>query len=431
MRSGTAFILVVLALLMSGPAGAADPPADDPAGLVRQAIAASPDIASLESSIRAMSAATEAAVKWPDPMFAVEYNNVPWNSWRLGDSPMSGVQFRLQQTFPFPGKNARRQAAARQQTVATRLQLEDRRDHLAGMIESAYWRLGLARRLRAITVDHIRLLDQLYQAATARYQSGGGGQHNLLRLEVLKGALQEDIRDFDRREADLLAAINTARHVAPDTPITVESMAYPAPTPASAAKLTAEAAQKQPMVAALRARSKASRLGAESRSWERWPDITLWLGYRVRTAAGTDPGTDFMSVGFSIPLPFDYSGQTDAARREYLARADALHSRAQAAMDDITYRIRAALLAWNRSLQQAENYADHLIPKARESLDAALAAFSAGRTDFTALYEAQLQVLTFERTLENAVADTWLRRSEIATLTGIDPDVSAGKGVAP
>jgi len=415
-----AVILLLLGFVWPQSLLYADTGADSPDSLAQQAVAASPDIAGIEQSIIAMDAALDAANPWPDPVFAVEYSNVPWNTWSLGDSPMSGLQFKLQQRFPLPGKNSRRQAAVQQQRRAITLQREDAALRLRGSIHKTYWQLALQRQLREVTVEHIRLVEQLHQAVSARYQAGGTGQHNLLRLELLKAALQQDVQDIDRRDAGLLAAINTARHMAPDTPVHVMQLEEAIAPPPATAELNDRADNHNPQIASLRARALAERKTAAARSYERWPDFSLWLGYRIRTEAGADPGVDFMSVGFSIPLPFDYSGTADAKQREHLARAQSLQFKAESALERIGYRIEEALLSWRRSYAQATAYRDTLIPKARQSLEATLAAYSANRADFTALYEAQLQVLQFQRVLLAAMANTRLQQVDIQTLTGAD-----------
>jgi len=105
---------LILALGLTGAARAAD----DPAELVRRALAANPELEAIGHRIAGLRHRARAVQRWADPVFAVEYGNFPWDSWSLGDSPMTAVQLRLQQTIPLAGKNERRRATVQGHAAA-------------------------------------------------------------------------------------------------------------------------------------------------------------------------------------------------------------------------------------------------------------------------------------------------------------------------
>ncbi len=363
-----------------------------------------------------------------DPILGLEYSNVPWNTWALNDSPMSGVQVKLQQAFPLPGKNTRREAVVRQDMKATRWELEERRLQLMGLVRQAYWSLALTRQLQEITRKHIELVDSLIQSVRAKYQVGTVGQHDLLRLQVLRDRLVDDLEDFSQRDRDLTATINAALHRDVTTPIRTPRDVSPISPAQSLEALQQAAMDNRPLLRQLEAEAQARRKAANLARYERWPDLTVWAGYRVRSPAATDPGTDFFSLGVGAPLPFDFLSRSRAKAAEQRELARALEQTRLEAIDQIANGIETALATWKRAANKADFYLSKLIPDATTTLDAALAAYKVDRADFASLYQAELQLLDFDRAVRTAVVQTRLQSVRIETLSGLVPGSSELKG---
>lgn len=401
-------------LLFSGEA----PASDSAEGLARLAVEANPEVSMLNHEIEALSARQRAAVIWKDPVFMVEYSSMPWNEPYPGEHAMSGVQFKVQQTFPFPGKNARRQAAAAAQVDVRRLQLEELKNTLAARVKQVYWKLALARNRKAIREAHVRSVDRLFEAATARYAAGRGAQQDLMKLQVLKEKLTDDIDDFQQIDGELTAAINSVLHrdvrvgvrTEQTIPLVGDIPSFPA--------LVERARQGRSVLAAWEKKAELHRLNAQQAAYERWPDITVWAGYRIRREAGADPGRDFVSAGLSVPIPFDYKERYNAKRAAFLADARASEEKYRLIMDEICSQMKKSLLRWHRSYDKAILYEKRLIPEARATLEAALSQWQVGKTEFSSLYQAELQVLNFDEVVVVSKAQTVLMSIEVARLAG-------------
>jgi len=420
-NSGSA-LLIVLAVWLSGAAPVSAGTPDDPRVLADMAVEANPAVKSIERQIASLQYKADTAVLWSDPVFAVEYSNVPWDSWALGESPMSGVQFKVLQKLTLPGKNERRSRAARGETKIKRWELQERRNQLRASVKRSYWSLALVRELRNINDRHIELVGQLIATVQVKYQVGKVGQHDLLTLEVLKKKLEDDLGDFDQKERELVAALNEALHREGTEKITTPEEASPMEVRRDASTLLRLAAEHRPLLKGIRARSGWHRLAADKADYERWPDITAWAGYRVRTSAGADPGADFFTVGFSVPLPFDYTGRADAQREQHLALAASADESYRAALDGIRASLAASLAAWQRAAEKALNYSVNIIPSADQTLKATLAAYQTDRADFASLYQAEVQLLQFERAARTAQATTQIERSQVEASVGLALD---------
>jgi outer membrane protein TolC len=233
--------------------------------------------------------------------------------------------------------------------------------------------------------------------------------------------LAEDLTDFSTREAALLAALNGARGVPPANPVVTPVESDVGTLPGDAASRAASI-ERHPAAAALRTRADTARAGAARARIEARPEPTAWIGYRVRVAqvGGADPGTNFVSAGVSVPLPFASTRRyaADALAHEELARA------AEAAADGTARRLAASLAGaearYARSVERASAHRERLLPGARAALDSTLAAYQVDRAQFADLIRAEIALVEVERQLLLATTAAAAARAEILTLVNAD-----------
>ncbi len=414
MRVSIFVFLVGLAVIFPRTARALDSP-ESLAGL---AVKANPEISMLCHQVEALKEQESAATIWKEPVFMVEYSNMPWDAPSLGEHAMSGIQLKVQQTFPFPGKNDRRRAVAAAHVDVQRLELEELKSQLSGKVKQFYWKLVLVKKRKAIREKHIGVVDSLLEAVKAKYSSGRANQQDILKLHILKEKLTDEIYDFAQRERELTATINSALHRDMNVSIETHEEIPLVKVTATSNQLTKVAQKERVLLQVWKKKAELERLAAQKEGYEKWPDITVWTGYRIRREVGMDRGEDFVSVGVSVPIPFDYSNRYEATTRARLANALAYEEKHKSILDVISSDIDKSLSKWERSYQKASTYSERLIPEARATLDAALSAWQVGRADFTSLYQAELQLLNFEESVVVAKAQTVLMSIEVEFLVG-------------
>jgi cobalt-zinc-cadmium efflux system outer membrane protein len=392
----------------------------DSAGrLADLAIASNPSMQAISDRVGALEQKVRQAGAWMDPSVSAEYSNMPLNDPVLGQHPMSGVQFMLRQTFYWPGKIAAREEEAAHRVREEQLTLAEQRVQLRASVKRAYYRLALTRQLRNVTRENVRLVSDFIDVVRAKVEAGLAAQHELLRLRVLIGRLKDDVRSFDRDEISLTAALNATLHRAIDVPIPTPAQTAIAEPTADVATFAQRAERERPLLKRYAAAHDTYLASARRAQREGYPDITLWAGYRIRTQAGADPGRDFVSLGLSLPLPLSYDRRSRSERRhdEQMAAA-ALEDRA-AALDEIRGRLGRIVADWKRSVQEARTYRQDLIPEARLSLEATFASYRVGRADFASLFQAELELLNFERTARLAETAAAQARAEAEAVVGV------------
>jgi cobalt-zinc-cadmium efflux system outer membrane protein len=386
-----------------------------------RAVAVNPSIQAITDRVGALEQKVRQAGAWMDPSISAEYSNVPVDDPVLGQHAMSGVQLMLKQTFFWPGKVDAREEEARDRVRQEQLSLAEQRVELRATVKRAYYRLALTRQLRDVTRDNVQLASDFIDVVRAKVEAGLAAQHELLRLRVLEGRLQDDLKSFDRDEVSLTAAINATLHRAIDTPIPTPAQTHVEEPSKDAAALAQLAERDRPLLQRYAAERETYLASARRAKREGYPDLTLWAGYRVRTRAGGDPGRDFASVGLSLPLPLSYDARWGSERRNCEKLADATAQNRVAALDEIRGRLGQIVADWKRSVQEAHTYRKDLIPGARLSLDATYASYRVGRADFASLFQAEIELLNFERTAR--MAET------AAAQARVDAEAMVGTGV--
>lgn len=389
--------------------------------LVDEATTAHPTIASLDHRERALREQAAVAGAWPDPVLSVEYSNAPVTSFGLTEHPMSGLQLKAQQMLRPVGFSRHRKASAGYRADAAHASTQEFQLQLGWNVRHAWWMLSRTRLLRGVTQAHLARAEELLGAATARYETGAVGQHTVLRLQVLRDRLQDDLGDFDSQEAEWSAVLSEAvqgdeRRTFP-TPADPVAIAPPVPRDWSTA-----ARDTRPTLARIDAEEQAARASADAARVDAMPDPTLWVAYRIRLVqTDQDPGTNFVSVGIGVPIPAGSARQSAGARGAALEEQQAAASRREATLDQIDRDMATILSRWDRAYQKAQTYADTLIPAARTTLETARSDFAVGRADFASLFEAEVALLDLERAHIVAVVDTHLLHAQALATLGADP----------
>ena len=393
--------------------------ASTPDELVERALAAHPDVEARSALVSQLEHRASASGTWADPVLAAELSNLSTGAWTLDGHMMSGLQLKLSQQLPAPGLTSAREDAAAARVRVAEHAVDATRDELAGRVEQTWWTLVRVRSLAALTERHVALTDELLEAARARYEVGDAGQHALLRLEVQRGRLQQQLHDAARDDEVLLATLSAA---------VAEPVADIEPPPSLEPVGVLDVMERwgeddldTPRLAALAAQAQAAELDADLARATSRPAPTVWVGYRVRTAVGhEDAGEDLVSAGVAVPLPLGSSRRGAADEAAALDRATEARALRSAENDRLVAALEAELATLDRAAEKVASYDEALLPAAEAALATTLSDYRVGRADFSSLYQAWTTLLELERERVVAVVDTHLAASRARVLIGAD-----------
>jgi outer membrane protein TolC len=393
-------------------------PTLDRSTLVSEVLRRNPSIASARFAWRAALARYPQETALEDPMFG--YGLGP-RTFTSREAPQIGQRFELSQAFPFPGKLALRGAAALAEAEAAAHDYQAVRLRLAAMASSLYDDYWLVTRAEEINRQHLDLVRELREIATARYESGEAEQQDPLRAEVEEAellhrevALAATRRVTMQQLALLLHEPSGGLLPPPPEELPVVSVS----DPTTAADLAPE---ERPELRAADARIRGREAGADLARRDFLPDFRVMAIYdRFWEISDLQP-----MVGFELNLPLQVARRRAAVEQ---ARAELGMARSDRARmeDEITTEIVTARERLAEARHLLELTRDRMLPAARDQLTAARAAYEAGRVDFADVIEAERALRTATLATDEGVAETSRRAAELAAALGRLPGSEAG-----
>lgn len=411
--------MLMLSMVLGPVAAIGDEVTDESSVLADEAVAQNPGVEAMRHRTRELHELAEISNTWSDPRISVEYLNAPVDSFSISDVPMGGVQFKLEQRLPTWGWTRAAKEVAEHGVERSRHARAEAEVQLRRSVETLYWNLTLSRMLEGVTQEHLARTLELIRAVRVRYEVGKTGQNALLRLAVLRDRLRDDLGDFERAERTLSAGLARALARAPEshfeTPAVVDAV-----SPEGDVEVWTEyAKQHRPLLAAIREEIKQQGKSAALSHIRVRPEVDVWVKYRVRTIETmTDDGTDFVSLGVSLPIPWGSRKSALGGEAASFAAGDGARARLAATLDQIDAELITADASWRRAAKKAATYKDTLIPAARAALETTLSDFSVGRAEFSTLYEAEVELLVLERSFLSATIETRLQRATARAVTG-------------
>jgi len=132
--------------------------------------------------------------------------------------------------------------------------------------------------------------------------------------------------------------------------------------------------------------------------------------------------SDLVSVTLAMNLPIWEQTKTQPRIAEAAAMHEQALSMLQAQRNETIMRLSQQVAAAEQSLRTARLYRNEIIPQARLTIEAAMAAYQVGRSDFALLLDNQMSVLGFQLAEAAALAGYNKALAEIDLLTGRIPN---------
>ncbi len=354
----------------------------------------------------------------PDPRFTYGYY-IAETETRVGPTQHT---LALSQTFPWFGKLQDKEDAAARNANAAYQRFEAARLALYFRVERAYNELYFLKRSIEITRSNIELLQQFERIARARYRVATASHPDVIRVQVELGKTEDQLRQLVDLRDPYIARLNAALNRPSDAAIAWPEAVSDRVSDDDVKKLLSLLRQRNPDLIALQEEIERERINAEVARKDGLPDLTLGVGYTIIGARdGVDVaenGDDAVLASFSVNIPL-WRDKYEAGVREAVARRLAIANRRQEQTNMLTADLQDAMFEHRDARRRVELYRDTLIPKSTESLQASLAGFEQGASDFLDLVDTERTLLEFQLGLERALVDRATSYARIERLVGM------------
>src|SRR6185437_100751 len=183
---------IVLPILFAFATGAGAASLDS---LLADAARDNPDIAASMHAWRAAAQAPSQVAVLPDPQVTVQSFSVgsPRPFAGYTNSDFAYVGFGISQDVPYPGKLSLRSQAAERDAAVARDRYEATRVSIVEQVKASYFELAYIQKTLALLQRDQTLLEQIEKIATARYRLGKGTQQDILKAQLQKTRILNEL----------------------------------------------------------------------------------------------------------------------------------------------------------------------------------------------------------------------------------------------
>jgi outer membrane protein, heavy metal efflux system len=394
--------LLVLVFLDARDAAAADPTLD---AFVAQVRKQNPGLKARALERDGVRREASAAGIYPDPEVSIMLDRVPEHMG--GEMPM--VRYQVSQMLHWPGKLGLMEDAVARRADGKAALAQVREVELVREAKRAYLMLALNAGLRQLNRASRDLLTTVVNTALARYGSGTGGHHEVVRAEVERNALDVEAVDLDGDRTSTVAMMNALRNAAADAPIPDPPVpAGDERRPPALAELVRLAEARRSELTAMRSMQREESTMANLARRERYPDFMTSVWYNQMLGGPDSAG---VMLGASIPL-FNVTRQTRLAEASDL-RASSAGSDLQAMRAMIRFEVADALRRFVTANKTLELVATVAAPRAEQSFSSSLSGYSTGTVDVVGVLEAWRALQSVERARMEALVARELAVADI------------------
>lgn len=386
------------------------------AALVASTLEHNPEIRASQARWEMFTAKVRQAGALDDPMLMLGIQSAMVSDPLAFDmDPMTAKVIGVSQMVPFYGKRALAREGAQLAAENSRWVLAERKVELARMVKETWYRLYFVDRSLEVVDKNIRLLDDLTRFSETMYGVGQGLQQDVLKAQLDRSRMEDMRIVLQQQRRSLAAGLNTLAFRPADTEIPPLPLTSPTALNLNADELIKLALEQRPALKASAALVEKAETGRRLAQREFYPDFTFSLEYMQREPAMGGSGDDMYSLGVSFNLPLQRE-----RRHAMVAESVSEHRMAAAELEmqrnQIRYAIADALARIERSRTLTQLYQEGILPQAGNALEAAMAAYRAGKADFMNVLDTRMNPFNYEREYHEAVAE---HEMQLAVLEGV------------
>jgi cobalt-zinc-cadmium efflux system outer membrane protein len=381
------WVLACVALAWRVPA-AAQEPAPEPLTLntaLDEALQRNPDLVALRRQYDAALAVPVVERYLAPPSFEAQI--WAWPVTTLNPIRTDMYMLTMEQVLPGRGKRAARELVVGLDADVERREITVRANGILDEVRQAFATLQLARDTLVIFERQVPVLRDLAEAATVRYASGHGEQHDTVTPLVELTRLQSDAITWRTRARTEEVRLNAllGRPVGQPVEPLLPMMVTAIPFNAVDAALERHPAMALAAAGIAREEAELARLQGERR-----PDFVVGGGYMLMPG---DAGAWTARAGITWPNAPWSRKRLDAEIEAQARRLFAATARRDAIASGIRHGVQEAQVQIQAARERADLISTTLLPHVEHALEVSRAGYSAGRAQFGDIIDAQRMVL--------------------------------------
>lgn len=382
--------------------------------LIDEALRNSPEIKVSEMRAAAAGHRIPQMQSLPDPLVSFGYQNEGFSRYTYGLEQGAQWMYSVSQSFPFPGKLSLRGEAATQDAEALREAYRNSRAKTVQRIKELYYDLFFSYKSIDLLHERATLYDIIEQAAIGRYSSGRSSQQDVLMAQTEKYMQMEREVMLKQKVQALQAMLNSTAGRDVTSPLARPAVAEPTTYALSQSEIVAAVLSNSPDVRAKQRLIDAAEAKVKFAKKDFFPDFSVTGSYFDRKGMFLDMWS--LTVGMNIPI-FAATKQKQAV---YEAEAMLAEARSELQVTKLT--VASTVQDYFSMLRTTETlmdlYRNSLIPKSRQDIESALAAYGTGKIEALSVITRLNSLIEFETLYWGQFAEREKTIARIEALVG-------------
>jgi outer membrane protein TolC len=315
--------------------------------------------------------------------------------------------------FPFPGVMALQGQVVTQDVLASMEDLEMARRDAITAARQRHWRLWFIRQAKGITARTLSLLSDLESVAKARYEAGKTSFQDVIRVQVQRELLEEELRTLREKQQNAEAETRELLSLPPGTRVSIPQVNL-----ATSSLPSLETLYDMALASRQELRRLRTRIGKMERMIEMAETMilpSLSLGFSLYPdAAITQVGSMDKQPAFATSTPASTGaglpkrpglGAADAYLREIRQRRQALQEELQQAEAATLTRVRKTWFAVDQARRERVLYQQTVLPLSQSALEVATSGYESGSVSFADVIASYTLWLNTNLKLANRLSD--------------------------
>ena len=330
------------------------------------------------------------------------------------NSDFAYIGFGASQDIPYPGKRQLRARVAEHEANSMEAQADSVRSMVIGNLKTVYFQLAYIQQTLSVLLKSDELLNQVEQAAEARYRVGQGNQQDVLKTQLQHTKILQEIAHHHQEEGLLEAQIKQFLGRPQESEDLIAETLTSRTLPYTATDLLQRAREQNPDVRSKQASIRQQDTQVELAHKNFRPDFNV--GYTYEHTASEFH--DYYMATFGIRLP------NRGRQKAELAEAQQKQEQARGEFDSESQRVLSEVqqqyVRAKTSEERLKIYTDGLVPQSEATFRSAMSAYQSNRQDFETLLSSFLDVLNLDLEYRSELVEHESAVAELERLTGVD-----------
>jgi outer membrane protein TolC len=383
------------------------------ADLLNEAREHSPSVLAANAAVKTTTFGPAQARAFPDTEFMVQQFSVgsPRPFAGFSNSDFAYIGFGGSQELPYPGKRKLRGQVAESEIMVSRAEAGMTLADVLERVKTAYFVVARSQAVLALLERNRQAIDGIEQAVQIRYRVGTGTQQDVLRAQLERTRLLNDIAMQQRGVRQGQALLHAVLNRPPDSPDIIAEPLTPRLFPDLDSQVSA-IIEQNPELQIRHAEIAKASADVELANREKKPDF----GVQYMWQHTSDNFRDYYMATFSLRLP--NRGRANAALSQAEAKKQQLELQQQAQLKQLQGEIAEQLATIHTTEEQLKIYHEGLIPQSESAFSAGMAGYRAGRQEYQSLLASYSDTLRLGIEYQQLLAEHEIAMARVERLIG-------------